>query len=103
MKTAVAIGLFFGWIAARFGFLETEDYDKGYEEGVKVGHLQGVVEGIDVGHLLGYDEGYKVGNADRDLVYDEGLQEGYGEGFFAGVHKGFECKLRQIDESTFEC
>jgi hypothetical protein len=100
MKTVVAIGLFFGWLAARF--LES-DYDKGYREGMKIGHLQGVVEGVDAGHLVGYDEGYKVGNADREMVYDTGMAEGYGEGFFAGVHKGFECKMMQIDESTFEC
>lgn len=101
MKTfELAVGLFFGWV---FGVLDTADYDKGYREGMKIGHLQGVVEGVDVGHLLGYDEGYKVGNADRDMVYDSGLAEGYGEGFLAGVHKGFECKLMQIDESTFEC
>jgi len=90
MKTALAIGLFFGWLASRF--FEGDVYDQGYREGMIAGHIRGVVEGVDVGHLLGYDEGYR-GCPDG----------GYGEGFFAGVHKGFECKMRQVDETTFEC
>jgi hypothetical protein len=109
MKHAVAAFLFFCWLAARFEFFEggffegfKGDYNKGYEEGLKIGHLQGVVEGLDAGHLLGYEEGQKIAKSGCN-GFEEGKSEGYGEGFFAGVHKGFECKMRQIDAFNFEC
>ena len=37
------------------------------------------------------------------MTCPNGLAEGYREGFLAGVHKGFECKMKQIDAYTLEC
>lgn len=74
--------LFMGWVATRIGVFD-EETQQGYEEGMKIGHLRGVVDGIDVGRLHGFDEGFLVG---------------YDDGFIDGIQKGIGCK-----SNAYEC